>query len=252
MPIVPPSRSPIGTLPRSAQRPCRTSSVNAARRFTRCSVSASTPSATARVPLPGARTTSRGARSRKAPSTTASALTIAPTAMVRSSALGLATKESPSPRMSVTSAGSTAPRATTTGRSTSTSSPVAEGRARHRRNLLPGAALGRRGCCRDDFGDMVGVIGCGVAAFPADHRDEELPRLDDLEVVVAHAVAGARLEVRVVAEVGVTEDGGVAAVRAAAADADPQFVHLLEVPGGGAFGAVYLEAEPALWADDDP
>ena len=38
----------------------------------------------------------------------------------------------------------------------------------------------------------------------------------------------------------------------APAQAEPQLVHLLEVPGRGALGAVDLEAEPALRADADP
>src|SRR5918992_804087 len=96
IPIVPPSRSPTGTWARSAQRPSRTRSVNGPNRLTRCRASPRTPSATARVPLPGvmttgiplalaaarstrstptpvrARTRSRGARSSRAASTTTS------------------------------------------------------------------------------------------------------------------------------------------------------------------------------------
>src|SRR5918996_259095 len=151
IPIVPPSRSPTGTWARSAQRPFRTRSVNGPNRLTRCRASPRTPSATARVPLPGvmttgiplalaaarstrstptpvrARTRSRGARSSRAASTTASARTMAPTATVRSSASGSGTNITSSPRMSVTNAGSTEPRATTTGRSAVTTSPAGWG-----------------------------------------------------------------------------------------------------------------------------
>src|SRR5215218_3283985 len=141
MPMVAPSRSPTSTLLRSAQRPSRTRSVSGPNRLTRWSASARTPSATARVPLPGVMTTviplalaasrstrstptpvrattrSRGTRSKSASSTTASARAMAPTATARSATLGSATNETPSPRTSTTSAGSTWPRATTTGRS---------------------------------------------------------------------------------------------------------------------------------------
>src|SRR5215217_2147148 len=104
MPMVAPSRSPTSTLLRSAQRPSRTRSVSGPNRLTRWSASARTPSATARVPLPGVMTTviplalaasrstrstptpvrattrSRGARSKSSASTTASARAMAPTA----------------------------------------------------------------------------------------------------------------------------------------------------------------------------
>jgi hypothetical protein len=63
---------------------------------------------------------------------------------------------------------------------------------------------------------------------------------------------GPRLQVRVVAEVGVAEDSGVPGMRTAATEADPQLVYPLEVPGRRAFRPVDLEAEPALGADDDP
>src|SRR5207244_2901900 len=107
---------------------------------------------------------------------------------------------------------------------------AAERRAGHRGDLLPGAAFGGGGRGRDDLGHLMRVVHSGVAVLPAGDRDEELLRLDDLEVVVAHAVAGAGLEMRVVAEVGVAEDGGVAVMRAAPTDADLQLAHPLEVP----------------------
>src|SRR5829696_4433418 len=141
MPMVAPSRSPTATWPRSDQRPSRTRSVRGPNRLTRCRARARTPSATARVPPPGVMTTviplalaasrstrstptpvrattrSRGARSKSSASTTASARAMAPTATARSAAFGSATNETPSPRTPATSAGSTGPRATTTGRS---------------------------------------------------------------------------------------------------------------------------------------
>src|SRR5215208_4073409 len=55
--MVAPSRSPTCTLLRSAQRPSRTRSVRGPNRLTRCRARARTPSATARVPLPGVMTT---------------------------------------------------------------------------------------------------------------------------------------------------------------------------------------------------
>src|SRR3954469_1248208 len=272
MPMVEPSRSPTDSWPRCAQRPSRTRAVSGPSRLTRCRAIAMTPSATARLPLPGVITTampravaavtstrstptpvramtrSRGARSRKAPSTTASARAMAPTATAMSSGPGSVTRTACSPRIGATTAGSTGPSATTTGLSTTGS----EGRARHRGYPRPPAAVGGRGGGGDDLGDVVGVVDGGVAALAAADGDEELLRFDDLEVVVAHAVAGARLEVAVVAEVLVGQHGGVSGVRAAPADAYPQLVHLLEVPGGRAVGSVDLEAEPALRADDDP
>ena len=48
--------------------------------------------------------------------------------------------------------------------------------------------------------------------FAAADRDQELPGLDDLEVVVAHAVARTRLEPSVIAQGRVAKDGGVAVV----------------------------------------
>src|SRR5215213_2350939 len=153
MPMVAPSRSPTGTRLRSAQPPLRTREVSRPRRLTRWSAMARTPSATARVPLPGVTTTatpralaasrstrstptpvrattrSRGARSRKAASTTASARAMAPTATARSSAPGSGTNDTPSPSTPATRAGSTWPRATTMGRSGIGSLPWWLGRA---------------------------------------------------------------------------------------------------------------------------
>src|SRR5512132_2418987 len=141
MPMVAPSRSPTDIRPRSAQPPWRTSPVRGPSRLTMCRAIARTPSATARVPLPGVTTTvipralaasrstrstptpvrattrSRGARSRKAASTTASARAMAPAATARSPGPGSATNDTASPRTPATRAGSTCPRATTTGRS---------------------------------------------------------------------------------------------------------------------------------------
>jgi hypothetical protein len=128
---------------------------------------------------------------------------------------------------------------------------VAECGTRHRWDLLPGATLGRGGGGRNDLGHMMGVVDCGVTTLAAGHREEELFRLDDLEIVVAHAGARTRLKVCIVAEVGVAEHGGVAEVRAASTQANAQLVHLLEVPGRGAFGAIDLEADAAFGSDDD-
>src|SRR6266508_4036733 len=267
MPIVAPSRSPATTRSRCPQRPSRTRSVNGPSRLTRCSAIARTPSATARVPLPGVITTgiplalaaarsirstptpvrastrSAGARSRKSASTTASARAMAPTATARSASVGSATNEMPAPRTPVTSAGSTEPRATTTGRFTPMTRsllPVAERRAGNRRHPLPRAAVGGSRGGRDHLGHVVRIVDGGVAALAAGHRDEELLRLDDLEVVVPHAVTGAGLEMRVVAQVSVAQHRGVAVVGTTATDADPQLVQLLEVPGRRAVGSVDL------------
>src|SRR5439155_1740723 len=235
-------------------------------RLTRCRAIASTPSATARLPLPGVMTTgmpravavststrstptpvramtrSRGVRSRNAASMTASARAMAPTAAATSSGFRSVTRVACAPRIGSTTAGSTGPSATTTFLST----------VDHRRHAFPPTALGRPGRRGDDLGDLVGVVDGGVAPLPAGDRDEELLGLDDLQVVVAHAVARAGLEVGVVAEVLVGQHGGVSGVRAAPAQAHPQLVHLLEVPRRGAVGTVDLEAEPALRPDDDP
>src|SRR5918992_1217723 len=98
---------------------------------------------------------------------------------------------------------------------------AAEAGPRDGRSRLPGAA-GRGGVGGgDDLGHRVGVLDGGVAALPAGHGDEELLGLDDLEVVIAHGDPGAGLEVGVVAQMGVGEDGGVALVGVAAAQAEP-------------------------------
>src|SRR5512133_4244968 len=99
---------------------------------------------------------------------------------------------------------------------------------------------------------MMGVVDRGVTTLAAGYREEELLRLDDLEIVVAHARSRTWLKVCIVAEVGVAEHGGVAEMWATATQTYPQFVHLLEVPGYGAFGAIDLEADAALGSDDDP
>src|SRR6266536_2233433 len=272
MPMVDPSRSPTDSWPRCAHRPSRTRAVSGPSRLTRCRAIAMTPSATARLPLPGVITTampravaavtstrstptpvramtrSRRARSRKAASTTASARAMAPIATAMSSGPGSVTRTACSPRIGCTTAGSTGPSATTMGLSMTGS----EGRARHRGYPLPPAALRGRGGGGDDLGDVVGVVDGGVAALAAADGDQELLRFDDLEVVVAHAVARSGLEVAVVAEGLVGQHGRVAGVRSTPAQAHPQLVHLLEVPDRRAVGAVDLEAEPALRADDDP
>ena len=97
-------------------------------------------------------------------------------------------------------------------------------------DLLPLAVLGGGGGRRDHLGVGEGLLDGGVALLAAGHGDQELLGLDDLEVVVAHAVARARLECGVVALGGVAQDGGVALVGAGAADRQLQLVHLLEVP----------------------
>src|SRR5690349_19772182 len=265
MPIVAPSRSPTASSPRRSHLPSRTRAVSGPSRLTMYRAIAMTPSATARLPLPGVMTTgipravaaststrstptpvramtrSRRARSRKAASTTASARAMAPTATAMSAGPGSVTRAVCLPRIGSTTAGSTGPSATTMSLST----------VDHRLDPLPFAALGGGGGGGDDLGDLVGVLDGGVAALATGDRDEELLGLDDLEVVVAHAVAGAGLEVRVVAEVLVGQYRGVSGVRSAPAHAHPQLVHLLEVPGRRAVGAVDLEAEPALGTDDD-
>src|SRR5512133_3504679 len=284
MPIVAPSRSPTESWLRSAHRPCRTKSVNGPNRLTKCSVSANTPSATALVPLPGvittgmpravaagrstwstptpvrARTRSRGARSRNAASTTASARTIAPAALAMSCSPGSVTNAIPSPSTPVTSAGSMGPSATTTGRLIVTTSVTwcdgcrgvaAECCGRNRWDLLPRATLGGGGSSRDDLSHMMGIVDRGVTRLATGHCEEELLRLNDLQIVVAHAGARTRLKACIVAEVGVAEHGGVAEVRAASTQANAQFVHLLEVPGRRSFGAIDLEANAALGSDDD-
>ena len=120
---------------------------------------------------------------------------------------------------------------------------------------VPGAVPGRGRGRGDDLGVRVRLLDRRVALLAAADRDQELLGLDDLQVVVAHAVARPRLEPAVVTQAGVSQDGRVPMVRligAAPAQAEPQLVHLLEVPDGGAVGAVDLEAERALRADADP
>src|SRR6266581_6299457 len=282
--MVAPSRSPTGMAPRSTHRPWRTSVVSGPRRLTRCSSMAMTPSATARVPAPGvmtigmpravaaarsirstptpvrAMTRSIGARSRNAPSITTSARAMAPRATARSSGPGSGTKVTWSRRVSATRAGSTSPSATTRGSGTigglgpsiirSARGPVAERRARHLGHLLPGPTLGRRGGRGDDLGHGVGLLDGRVHALPACHRDQELLGLDDLQVVVAHGDARARLEPGVVPHVLVAQHGRVPLVRPAPDGADPHLVHPFEVPCSGAVGPVDLEVQAAHGSDD--
>src|SRR5215218_8900249 len=120
------------------------------------------------------------------------------------------------------------------------------------RDLLPAAVGGRALRRGHHLGRRQGVVDRAGLAPAAGHGHEELLGLDDLEVVVAHGDPRARLEAAVVAQVGVAEHGGIALVGATAAQAHPQLVHLLEVPGQRAVGAVDLEPEAALGADDGP
>src|SRR6266581_4877129 len=224
MPMVAPSRSAPVCSPRRAHCPSRTSPVSGPNDFTRCSAIPMTPSATARVPLPGVTTTailrsvaaamsmrstptpvrastcSFGIRSSAARSTTASARTIAPAASARSAGPGCGTNAVPLPSASLTSTGSTSPSATTTAR----------------------AVLASSECS------------------PMSRLDVRLP-----------AERRSGLETRVVPHERVREHPCVPDVRTAAAEAQLQFVHLLEVPARGAFGSVDLERETALRADDD-
>src|SRR5690348_7553647 len=121
-----------------------------------------------------------------------------------------------------------------------------------RRHLVPGAVPGGGRGRGDDLGVRVRLLDRRVAPLAAGHRDQELLRLDDLQVVIAQAVARTRLEPGVVAQDRAAEDGGVAPVGAAPAQAQPQLVHLLEVPRRGAVRTVDLEAERAFRADADP
>src|SRR5207248_10223261 len=91
-------------------------------------------------------------------------------------------------------------------------SGVPERGAGHRRYLVPGAVPGRGGRRGDDLGVRERLGDGRVALLAAADRDQELPGLDDLEVVVAQAVARPGLEPSVIAQGRVAEDGGVAVV----------------------------------------
>src|SRR5580704_4703844 len=221
------------------------------------------PSATAAAPAPGVITTampravaaatstrstptpvramtcSRGALPSSAWSTRASARTMAPEARPSSVSPGSGTNRQCPSSTPVTSAGSTDPSATTTGwpdLARLSAITVPERGAGHPCHRVPGAVPGRVRRGRDDLGVGQRLGDGGVALLPAAGRDQELPGLDDLEVVIAHAVARPWLEPAVVAQVRIAQDGGVPVVGAAPAQAQPQLVHLLEVPDGGAVG----------------
>src|ERR1700712_3221722 len=239
------------------------------------------PSATALVPEPGVITTampravavsrstfstptpvlamtwSRGVRLRNSLSSTASARAIAPCACARSASVGFGMNRQCPPRTGNTSSGSTTPRPTTTGRCSESGIAdhrlgVSECGTRDLRHLVPLPVDRRGGNSGDDFGVGECFLDGGVPLFPPGNGDQELLGLDDLEVVVAHAVARTGLKGRIVALRGIAQDGGVALAGALTTDGQLELVHLLEVPGRGTFGAVDLEAQPALWADDDP
>src|SRR5580704_18177871 len=189
---------------------------------------------------------------------------MAPAASARSAGAGSATKRQCPAKTLDTRPGSTGPSPTTTGSSpgrlaaagvrlvSAIGRPVAERGTRYRGYLVPGAVLGRGGHGRDDLGVRKRLGDGGVALLASADRNQEFPGLDDLEVVVAHAVSRPRLEPAVVAHGGVADHGGVSGVGPAAAQAQPELVHLLKVPDGRSFGAVDLEAEPALRAHADP
>src|SRR3954468_14899124 len=253
-----PARSPTATEPRSAQRPERTRSVNGPSRLTRCMAMARAPSATATAPAPGVTTTaipravaahrstrstptpvrattrSRGARSRSAVSMVASARAMAPCASRRSSSVGSAAKRHRPVNVSATRPGSTTPSPITSGSCSDMSGKrgawVTERRSRDVRDLVPLAVGRRRGGGRDDLGVGQGLIDAGVELLTTGDGDEELLRLDHLQVVIPHRVAGTGLEVRVVTVRVVAQDGGVALVRPRPPDREPQLVHALEVP----------------------
>src|SRR4051794_22788175 len=224
-PRVDPARSPTVIEPRSAQRPERTRSVSGPNRLTRCRAMARAPSATATAPVPGVTTTaipravaaprstrstptpvrattrSRGARSRNSVSTVASARAIAPCASRRSSSVGSAAKRHRPVNVSATRPGSTTPSPTTKGSCSDMSGQgrawVTEARTGDLWYLVPLTVDRRRGGGRDDLGVSQGLVDGGVELLTTGHRDEELLRLDHLQVVVAHGVAGAGLEMGV-------------------------------------------------------
>src|SRR6266540_5720054 len=65
---------------------------------------------------------------------------------------------------------------------------ASEGRVGNLGNLVPQPVLGRRGRRGEHLGVQVRLVDRGVAPLSAAQGGEELPRLDDLQVVVAHAV----------------------------------------------------------------
>src|SRR3954454_19061944 len=279
-PRVDPARSPTVTEPRSAQRPERTRSVNGPNRLTRCMAMARAPSATATAPVPGVTTTaipravaarrstrstptpvrattrSRGARSRNGVSMVTSARATAPCASRRSSSVGSAAKRHRPVNVPATRPGSTTPRPITKGSCSDMSGKggawMTERRTGDLRDLVPLPVDRRRGGGRDDLGVGQGLIDAGAELLTIGDRDEELLRLDHLQVVVPHGVARAGLEARVVTLRLVAQDGGVTLVRPRPPDREPKLVHALEAPRGRALGAVDLEAETALRSHDDP
>src|SRR6476646_9465336 len=117
------------------------------------------------------------------------------------------------------------PRPTTTGRSASGMADgrlpaVTEGGPRNLRDLVPLPIDRRRRRRGDDLGIRQGFLDGGVALLSSGDGDQELLGLDHLEVVVAQAVARARLECRVVTLRCVAEDGGVPLRRAGPAQCE--------------------------------
>src|SRR5699024_12073203 len=82
------------------------------------------------------------------------------------------------------------------------------------------------------------IVDIGVDGFLADVGEQELLRLDDLEVVVAHRGAGAGLEPREVAEVRTCHDAGETDMGPLVAEGQFEFVHPFEVPPQRAFGPI--------------
>src|SRR2546426_4861329 len=103
-------------------------------------------------------------------------------------------------------------------------------------------------------GDRRRLAEAGFALLARRDRGEELVRLDDLEVVVAEADAGARVEMPVIRMRGPGEDRGVALLGQVIvpAELELQLVHPLEIPLHHALGSVQLEGHVALGAVDHP
>src|SRR3989440_736928 len=95
------------------------------------------------------------------------------------------------------------------------------------------------------------VVQGGAVGGALGHGTQEVVRLDDLEVVVAHAGGRARLEGGVAALPGAGEDGADRLVLVSGPGADAELAHAPEVPEDGALRAVDLEAVVVLLADRD-
>src|SRR5699024_482955 len=271
MPRLAPSRSPTGTPVRSVHLPERTISVSGASDFTSWSMWANAPSATAFELTPGviatgiprsvaaststsstptpvrAMTLRRGIDSSSAGPTRTAARTIAPSALARSSGAGLSTRSTSSPRSVSTSSFGTGPSPMTvvfSGIDGLLPGRVATGRGRGAFDLvagLPGFGGDRTLTGVDHAIGGQRIVDIGMDGFLADMGEQELLRLDDLEVVVAHRGAGAGLEPREVAEVRTCHDAGETDMGPLVAEGQFEFVHPLEVPSQRAFGSIDLE-----------